>query len=93
MKNSNAHTLTSREKHARSDGTMCMLEVVVEEGREGNQGGGQEKEGTPDAERISKSNKANTSDHADAAVGALEQLHAGCTCLKHQFHLLRGGVT
>lgn len=58
----------------------------------GLQGGGGG-EGLPDAERISEGNKADTSDHADAAVGALEQLHAGCACLKHQFHFVGGGVT
>lgn len=47
----------------------------------------------PDAKRVSKGNKANTSNHANAAVSALQQLHAGCPCLKHQLHLVGGGVT
>lgn len=47
----------------------------------------------PDAERISEGDQADSSNHADAAVGSLQQLHAGCPRLKHQLHLLPGGVT
>lgn len=47
----------------------------------------------PDAKGISEGNKPNASHHADAAVGTLQQLHAGYSCLKHQLHLVGGGVT
>lgn len=48
---------------------------------------------TPDAERVSEGDEANSSNHADAAVGSLQQLHGGHPCLKHQLHLVVGGVT
>ena len=101
MTNSKANTGNRHEKHVKSDYadahlqlSMCVHDVVVDRGSEGGAGcGGGGGDGLPDAERISKGNKADTSNHADAAVGALEQLHAGCACLKHQFHFVGGGVT